>query len=160
MRQTVDDEYPWCQLVNSKKEPDFSFKPSDCLQHNPTLVGEVAYQNESFSELKRELRIWTEREDLAKMCLGIHVNTRPRGSALDPYLTMLWKYHGSRHEQLAFGKGTACTSANLPQFMLRVPFNKLFARSQLVNLFGRRDHISIDLFKVRQQIQAVLLAMP
>ena len=43
-------------LVQARsKESEFSRTPRDCMQHNPTLVGEVAYTNKSFQDLKREL---------------------------------------------------------------------------------------------------------
>lgn len=151
---------PLCQLVDSRKEPDFALKPSDCKQYNPTLVCEVAYKNESTVELRRELTRWTAREDLAQMCIGICVQTDSRVAALDPYLTIVWKCHGSRHQQLPFGKGSACTAADLPQFQFRIPFNKLFARSNLAQQFGQRDHIAFDLFEVRQEIKDILVAMP
>ena len=151
---------PICQLVNSRKEPDFSFKPKDCKQYNPTLVCEIAYKNESMEELRGELSRWTAREDLAQMCFGVFVNTEPRGAALDPYLTMVWKTYGNRHQQLCFGKGTACTAPNMPQFQFKFPFDKLFARSGLVNVFGHSNHISIDLFEVREEIQDILRNMP
>lgn len=151
---------PVCQLVDSRKEPDFSFKPKDCKQYSPTLVCEIAYHNESMEELRRELSRWTATADLAQMCFGIFGNTEPGGAALDPYLTVVWKSHGSRHQQLSFGKGTACRAPNVPQYQFKFPFDKLFARSGLVNVFGHSNHISIDLFEVREEIQDILCNMP
>ena len=153
---------PLCQLVNSRKKPDFAFCPSDCLEHNPTLVCEVAYGNESMVELRREMSKWTARQDLAQLCLGIFVNTYPEGADLDPYLTILQKSHGCRHKQLSFGRGSACTALNIPQFQFRIPFDKLFARSSLdlVHVFGQRNHITIDLFKVRKEVERRLIATP
>ena len=74
---------PICQLVNSRKQPDF--KPKDCKQYSPTLVCELAYQNESMEELRRELSRWTAREDLAQMCFGVFINTKTGGAALDQW---------------------------------------------------------------------------
>ena len=152
---------PLCQLVNSRKEPDFAFQPSDCPQCKPTLVCEVAYENESMTELRRELSRWTEREDLAKMCIGVHINTDRVDAALDPYLTLFWKYPGSRHHRLTFGRGTACTALDLDEYQFRIPFDSLFAHSNLnlVQLFGQRDHVTVDLFKVRQVVIKKLVAL-
>ncbi len=147
-RALVPAASPLCQLVSSSKEPDFSRTPRDCMQHNPTLVGEVAYMNESFPELKRELTRWTARHDLAQMC----INTGPQGAALDPHLTIVWKHHQQQHQQLAFGRGSACVSAVLPQYQFRIPMDALFARSSLRSLFGEREHISIDLCEIRTLI--------
>lgn len=149
---------PLCHLVSSRKEPDFSQTPDDCLQYNPTLVGEVAYHNESFPELKRELTRWTARQDLAQMCIGININDEPVGAADDPYLTIVWKYHRQPHEQLAFGKNTACTSVGLPQYQFPISLDLLYARSNLRGVFGQQNHISIDLFEVRTLIQKTLVA--
>lgn len=155
-RALVPAASPLCQLVSSSKEPDFSRTPRDCMQHNPTLVGEVAYMNESFLELKRELTRWTARHDLAQMCIGVHINTGPQGAALDPHLKIVWKYHQQQHQQLAFGRGSACVSAVLPQYQFRIPFDALFARSSLRSLFGQRQHVSIDLFEIRTLIRESL----
>lgn len=151
---------PLCQLVNSQKEPDFAFQPSDCAENKPTLVCEVAYENESMTELRRELSRWTEREDLAKMCIGVHVNTHRAGAEQDPYLTLFWKYSGSRHHCSTFGRGTACVALDLADYQFPIPFNALFAQSHLdlVQLFGHRDHVTVDLFKVRQIIIKKLIA--
>lgn len=111
-------------------------------------------------ELRREVSRWTAREDLAQMCFGIFVNTKPGGAALNPYLTMVWKSHGSRQQQLCFDKGTTCRAPNMPQFHFKLPFDKLFARSGLVNVFGHSTHISMDLFEVREEIQDILRNMP
>ena len=147
---------PLCNLVSRRKEPDFSQTPDDCLQHNPTLVGEVAYRNETLPELKTELSRWTERQDLAQICIGINVDDVPAGAADDPYLTIVCKYHRQPHEQLAFGKDTACTSAGLPQYQFRIPLDLIYARSNFRDLFGQQNHISIDLLEVRTLIQKIL----
>lgn len=153
---------PLCQLVNSQKEPDFAFQPSDYVQCKPTLVCEVAYMNESMIELRRELSRWTEHEDLAKMCIGVHINTRGTSAAQDPYLTLFWKHPGSRHDQLSFGRGTACIASDLDEYRFRIPFDSLFAQStlDLVQLFGQCNHVTVDLFKVRQVIIKKLVALP
>ena len=148
-RALVSSASPLCQLVDSKKEPDFTLRPHDQMQRVPTIVGEIAYQNESLTRLKREVIQWTTRHDLAQMCIGVKINNIPAGAAHDPFLTIVWKHQQQQIHQMAFGKGTACTSARLPQYQFEVPLGALFARSSLLSIFGQRSHVTIDLFEVR-----------
>lgn len=150
---------PLRQLVNSRKEPDFSLTPSDCLEFTPTIVGEVAFKNETLPRLKRELSRWTAREDLAQMCIGILVKT-PRNARQDPYLTIWWKKFGTEHQFLHFGKGTQCSQSNLPRYMFDIPFDLLFARSSLTSVLVGSEKVSIDLYKLRRKIKQTLVANP
>lgn len=79
---------PLIQLVSSWKQPDFSLTPHNCMQHAPTLVGEVAYHNEIFSELQNKLAKWTATQDLAQISIGINIDDESEGASHDPYLTV------------------------------------------------------------------------
>lgn len=156
-KSIVESASPIQQLVNSRKEPDFSLTPRDCLQFTPTIVGEVAFRNETLSELKNELSRWTARDDLAQMCIGIHVNTA-RTARFGPYLTIWWKTFNSQHRFLHFGRNTRCTASGISTYMFKIPFDLLFARSDLADMYGDTSHVSVDLFDLRKLIQDTLVA--
>lgn len=157
-RALVSSSSPLCQLVNSRKEPDFTLRPRDRMQQIPTLVGEIAYRNESMVRLRREVVQWTARHDLAQMCIGIKVNDIAAAARQDPHLTIMWKLQQQPIQQMAFGRGTACSSAGLPQYQFEVPLSALFAGSNLVHLFGQRQSVTVDLYDVRCLIRDSLLS--
>lgn len=149
---------PLFRLVNSNKEPDFSRTPRDRMDAAPTLVGEIAYHNESYAELKRELTRWTARPDLAQMCVGLNINDEAQGASVDPYLTLVCKRYQQPHVTVTFGKGSQCSSAGLQQYQFAIPMDVLFAGSNLRTLFGQQAVLHIDLFKLRTLIKDLLVA--
>lgn len=148
---------PLRQLVDSRKEPDFSLTPSDCLTCTPTIVGEVAFRNESLPQLQQELTQWTARRDLAQMCIGIFIKT-PRHVRQDPFLTIWWKTQQGRHQFLHFGRNTRCTKLGLLRYMFDTPLHLIFANSSLGSIFEGLDKVSVDLFKLRRKIKQTMIA--
>lgn len=148
---------PLLHVVDGQKEPDFTLTPRDCLHFTPTVILEVAFRNESLHTLQQELYTWTARQDLAQLSIGIHIQTS-KIAVQDPYLTILWKSPGKRHQHLHFGKGTQCSRPSIPKYMFRIPFKLLFANSKLANTLNGQDCVSIDLFEMRETLQQAMAA--
>lgn len=136
-------------LPGAQKEPDFSFK-MEGNDGNPAVIGEIAYNNESFRELKRESNLWRTSEE-TQFFIGVKINNRTRGSKRDPQLkAIIWRKNPNQYREINFGKGSENTENN--HLFLDIPLDCLFFGGVRPESLHGHDNIQLDLYKLRQKI--------
>ncbi len=136
---------PSLNIPDGIKEPDFAFGP---LNHDdPTIVGEVAYHNESFKRLVEEEQMWCNA-DYVQFFIGLKITDRTRAQRVDPKMTCItWRRDTDESKQFEFG----CKSENNQQgqMFLEVPVKCLFHQEQIPNSLANQQFIKFDLYDLR-----------
>lgn len=140
-------------LPEAKKEPDFSFKPKNS-QDNPTIIGEIAYENESFVELIRESELWRTSIE-TQFFIGVKINNRTRGSKRNPNLkAIIWQKTPYKYYEINFGKGSSNKKNN--RLYIEIPLDCLFHGTQKPSSLQGKNHIKLDLYELWQDIISTL----
>lgn len=140
-------------LPEARKEPDFSFKVQN-NNGNPSIVGEIAYNNESFRELKHESNLWKTSQG-TQLFIGIKINNRTRSSKKDPNLiAIVWRKNPYQFNEINFGKGSKNTQNN--HLFIDIPLDCLFYGGIFPNSLQGHNKIGLDLYELRQKIKSKL----
>lgn len=140
-------------LPEAKKEPDFSFKPKNSPD-NPTIIGEIAYENESFVELIRESELWRTSIE-TQFFIGVKINNRTRGSKRNPNLkAIIWQKTPYKYYEINFGKGSS--NEKNKRLYIEIPLDCLFHGAQKPSSLQGINHIKLDLYELWQDITSTL----
>lgn len=140
---------PTVIIPDGLKEPDFIIRPREAKL--PTVVGEIAYHNESFASLVEEKDMWC-RADFVQFFVGLKVSDRTSKQKQDPALTLItWRRDTNKSETVEFGQNSACVAEN--QMYLQIPFTCLFHQSFIPTSVSTQQSLDFDLFDVRERIK-------
>lgn len=140
---------PTTSIPDGMKEPDFTIRPREAKL--PTVVGEVAYHNESFPRLVEEKEMWC-RSDFIQFFVGLKITDRSRTQKRDPKLTLItWRRDTNKSETIEFGHNSACVAKN--QMYLRIPFSLIFHQSTIPPSLSHQNSLDFDLFDIRGRVK-------
>lgn len=148
---------PRYQISTGLKEPDFALYHEDNTRSaSASLVGEVAYENESLTKLVREVSAWVTGPNAARMCIGVKI-VKPRGAQRQATLTLVTQMRGQPAPvTLAFGRGSRCTRAGLPAYQLAVPVDAIYDGAPRPAGTQPGAAVSLDLWSLRRRVQREL----
>ena len=134
------------------KEPDFAFGPLS--QDKPTIVGEVAYHNESFNRLIEEKEMWRNAEYI-QYFIGLKVTVMTQAQKTDPTMTLItWRRDTNKSEVINFGSHSDCDKKS--EVFLELPVNCLFHQEQIPYSLAQQTSIKFDLYDLRQRCRKKL----
>lgn len=134
------------------KQPDFAFGPLS--RDDPSLIGEVAYHNESFPRLVEEEQMWCNA-DYVQFFVGLKITDRTRAQKTDPKLTLItWRRDTNESKEVEFGCRSRCDSAN--KVFLEIPVSCLFHQAQIPASLSHQTSISFDLFDLKERCKQKL----
>lgn len=140
---------PTITIPDGLKQPDFVIRPREAKM--PTIVGEVAYHNESFQRLVEEKEMWC-RSDFVQFFVGLKITDRTRSQREDPKLTLIsWRRDTNKSETVEFGQNSACVAKN--QMYLKIPFSCLFHHSSIPPSVSSQHSLDFDLFDIQQRVK-------
>ncbi len=146
-RQVGVEGSPSLNIPDGIKQPDFAFGPLN--QDDPTVVGEVAYHNESFKRLVEEEEMWCNA-DYVHFFVGLKITDRTRTQKTDPKLTLItWRRDTNESTKVEFGCNSECDEEG--RMFLDIPVSCLFHQVQIPASLSQQASISFDLYDLRQR---------
>lgn len=140
---------PTTSIPDGLKEPDFTIRPREAKL--PTVVGEVAYHNESFPTLVEEKEMWC-RSDFVQFFVGLKITDRSWTQRHDPKLTLItWRRDTNKSETVEFGQNSTCVAKN--QMYLQIPFSCIFHQSSIPPSVSHQSSLDFDLFDLRERLK-------
>ena len=155
-----------CRIGRICKEPDISFAPRGlkvggpikCMGTGskpfPNLVLEVAYRNESLSQLKMELMTWISRQTSVMVAIGIKIFTT-RVDRSRRMLILVYTRNTGRNPQQAVEFGSNIGNAAGLSIFLRL--GDLYHGVPLSNDVNPDSTITIDLQLLQESISSALM---
>lgn len=143
-------------LPRGRKEPDFSFSPVN-INSGPSVIGEIAYGNESLVKLKDEQQMWCESLH-TQFFIGIKIVDDATHHHRDPKCVLITWDRDKRKKlnQIDFGYRTKCDDLN--KMFLEIPIKHLYFGNEIPNSLIGHTHVKIDLFELRSQIKNAIIS--
>ena len=140
---------PTISIPDGLKEPDFTIRPREARL--PTVVGEIAYLNESFPRLVEEKEMWC-KTNFVQFFVGLKIAERSQTQNHAPELTLItWRRDTDKSETIEFGCNSACVAMN--QMYLQIPFSCIFHHSSIPPSVSHQHSLNFDLFDIRQRVK-------
>ena len=153
--QAVDPDGSTQQHIPAgPKEPDFSFTPTE-VNTGPSVVGEIAYGNESLKKLKEEQKMWCESPH-TQFFIGIKIVDKASHHHRDPKCVLItWDRDNEKLHQVDFGFRTKCDA--FEKMWLKIPIKHLYHGKEIPTTLTANTHIKIDLYELREKIKSAVI---